>query len=196
VLDDLGPGSPAQLAARELHALARLVELALWAARSVSRLRQAAPHMQAILATLPRDARARLLLTQLYVYLLRDAAPEVEAREVRGMLEQIAGPQGQEDIVNAGEQLIEQGRAEGLERGRTEGLERGLERGRTEGLERGRDGLRAGIATALMARSVSLSEAGRARIASCSDIDTLTRWLGRAVTATSEAEVFASAGTP
>ena len=181
VLDDLGPVSPEQLAARELHALARLVELALWAARSVSRLRQAAPHMQAILATLPRDARARLLLTQLYVYLLRDAAPEVEDREVRAILDQIAGPHGQEDIMNAGERLIEQGRAEGLERGRTEGLV---------------DGLRAAIATALVARSVALSEAGRARIASCSDIDTLTRWLGRAVTAASEAEVFASAGTP
>ena len=93
----------------------------------------------------------------------------------------IAGAHGQEDIVNAGERLIEQGRAEGLERGRTEGRA---------------EGLRTAIATALVARSVALSEAGRARIASCSDIDTLTRWLGRAVTATSEAEVFASAGTP
>jgi hypothetical protein len=76
--------------------------------------------------------------------------------------------------MNAGERLIEQGRAEGL--------------------ERGADGLRAGIATALVARTVALSEAGRARIASCSDLDTLTRWLGRAVTAASEAEVFASVG--
>jgi len=67
----------------------------------------------------------------------------------------IAGAHGQEDIVNAGERLIEQGRAEGLERGRTEGRA---------------EGLRTAIATALVARSVALSEAGRARIASCSDI--------------------------
>jgi hypothetical protein len=78
--------------------------------------------------------------------------------------------------VNAAEQLIEQGRAEGL--------------------ERGREGLRAGILAALTARAVVLSEVGRARIASCADVATLTRWLTRAVTATSEAAIFASSDAP
>jgi hypothetical protein len=36
-----------------------------------------------------------------------------------------------------------------------------------------------------------LSELGRARVASCSDVATLTAWLERAATAKSEAEVFA-----
>lgn len=79
--------------------------------------------------------------------------------------------------MNAAEQLIEQGRAEGLERGRVEGL-------------------RTGILAALSARAVILSEVGRARIASGSDVPTLTRWLTRSVTAATEADVFASSEAP
>ena len=84
----------------------------------------------------------------------------------------VAGPLGAEDVVNAAEQLIEQGRTEGLA------------------------GLRAGITAALVARAVPLSEVGRARLASCADIAVLTRWLTRAVTAESEAAVFANIDAP
>jgi hypothetical protein len=172
VLDDLEADSLEGLASRELHALALLVELAFWAARSGARLRQVAPKMASISAKLVRDARARSLLTQLYVYVLRDAPPDVEAAEVQAILQQVAGPQGQEDLVNAGEQLI------------AEGIERGIERGRTEGL-------RAAIERVLVARALTLSEVGRARLAACTDSATLTRWLECAATASSEAEVFA-----
>jgi hypothetical protein len=70
-------------------------------------------------------------------------------------------------MMNAGDQLIEQGRAEGEAKG-----------------------LRAAIAAVLSARAVPLSESGRARIASCADVVTLTRWLERAAMAPSDAEVF------
>jgi predicted transposase/invertase (TIGR01784 family) len=172
VLDDLEAHSLEELAARELHALALLVQLAFWSARSGHRLRQVGPKMASIVAGLARDARARSLLTQLYGYLLRDAPPGVEAAEVRAILEQVAGPEGKEDLVNAGEQLIAEGIAKGIERGRTEGL-------------------RAAIERVLAARSVILSEVGRTRLAACADSATLTRWLERAATAASEAEVFA-----
>jgi hypothetical protein len=72
--------------------------------------------------------------------------------------------------LNAGEQLIEQGR----------------ERGRAEGL-------REAMTHVLTARSLPLSELGRARVASCADVALLTLWLERAATAASEAEVFAGA---
>jgi hypothetical protein len=52
-------------------------------------------------------------------------------------------------------------------------------------------GLRAGILLVLEARSLILGELGRARIESCDDPSTLTRWLRRAASAASEAEVFA-----
>jgi hypothetical protein len=41
---------------------------------------------------------------------------------------------------------------------------------------------------------VTLSEVGRARISACTSIETLTQWLERAITATSEADVFANNG--
>jgi predicted transposase/invertase (TIGR01784 family) len=167
VLDDLAPLSLEALSSRKLHALALLVEMAFWASRSLGRLQDAAPRMGAIVSELARDARARTLLTQLYVYLLRDAPQEVEVEEVRTILRQIAGPHGQEDIVNAGERLIEQGRAEGEAKG-----------------------LRAAVAATLSARGVALSERGRARLAACSDITALTAWVTSAVTAATEADVF------
>jgi hypothetical protein len=152
----------------------RLVQLALWSSRSMDRLELAAPLMGAIAGTLVRDARTRALLLQLYAYLWRAAPPDVAAENIRSILLTVAGPQGAEDVVNAGEQLIEQGRAEGRERGRAEGL-------------------RDAIATALSVRAVALSELGRVRLASCGEVAVLTQWLTRAMTAASEAEVFAGA---
>ena len=175
VLDDLAPLSLETLASRKLHALALLVQMAFWASRSVKRLQDAAPRMGAIVSELARDTRARMLLTQLYVYLLRDAPPEVDAGEVRSILLQIAGPHGQEDIVNAGERLIEQGRVEGLAKGHAEGQA---------------EGLRAAVAATMAARGLALSELGRARLAACSEVTVLTTWVTCAATAATEADVF------
>ncbi len=175
VLDDLATLSLEALSSRKLHALTLMVELAFWASRSLRRLQEAAPRMGAIVSELARDARARMLLTQLYVYLLRDAPANVETEDVRAILEQIAGPQGKEEIVNAGERLIEQGRAEGLAKGQAEGQA---------------EGLRAAVAATLAARGVGLSELGRARLAACSDVTVLTAWVTCAATAAIEADVF------
>jgi len=90
------------------------------------------------------------------------------------MLLEVAGPEGEEDVMNAGEQLIAEGERRGLERGRAEGLH-------------------VAITHVLSARALPLSELGRARLVACTDVATLTRWLERAATATSEAQVFASA---
>jgi hypothetical protein len=76
--------------------------------------------------------------------------PDVDSREIRTILLEVAGTEREEDVKNAGEQL------------RNEGEQRGL---------------RAAIATALSARAVPLSEAGPLRIASCTDVATLMRWL-------------------
>ena len=156
LLDDLSALSLEELAARALHALGRLVQLALWSSRSMERLGVAAPLMAAIAGTLERDSRTRALLLQLYAYLWQAAPPDVAAAD-----------------MNAAEQLIEQGRAEGEQKG-----------------------LRAAIISVLGARGLPLSKVGRARLASCADASTLTRWLERAATATSEAAAFASSDAP
>src|ERR1700722_20398924 len=187
VLDDLAPLSLEALSSRKLHALALLVEIAFWASRPLGRLQDAAPRMGAMVAGLTRDARARTLLTQLYVYLLRDAAPDVETEEVRAILKQIAGPAGEEDIMNAGDRLIEQGRAEGLARGQAEGLARG----QAEGIVKGQaEGLRLAIAAMLAARGLGPSELGKARLGACFDVALLTTWVTCAMTAATEADVF------
>jgi len=183
LLDDLEALTVDALASRVLSAVTRLVQLALWSSRSSARLRAAAPFMQQITATVARDESTRALLAQLYVYLLRAAQPDIDVREVRTILLEVAGPHGREDVMNAAEQLIEQGRAEGLETG--------LAKGHAEALS----GLRDAIAAALTARAVPMSELARARIAACPDIAVLTRWLTCAVTASSEADVFAGDST-
>jgi hypothetical protein len=180
VLDDLAALSVDTLAARALHALGRLIQLALWSSRSIERLEQAAPLMGEIAGALVRDARTRALLLQLYAYLWRTAPPDVAADDIRSILLVVAGPQGAEDAMNAGEQLIAQGHAEGWAKGRAEGQAEGLA-----------EGLRRAIGRVLGARSMTLSELGSARLASCSDVSTLTVWLDRAATAKSEADVFA-----
>jgi hypothetical protein len=177
VLDDIAALSPNDLAARPLHDLARLVQLALWSSRSYQRLHDAAPLMRAIASILVRDGRTRALLHQLFFYLLRTSPPDVEVAAVRTILLEVAGPAGQEDVMNAADQLI----AEGERRGEAHGEARGL---------------RAGLAIVLSSRSLSLSEVAKARVASCADVATLARWLERAATATSEADVFANGAEP
>jgi hypothetical protein len=86
---------------------------------------------------------------------------------LRDTLLRIAGPEGREDVMTFGQQLIEQGRQEG------------------------RMGtLRANIESVLQARAIALTAAGRDRLASCDDVATLTRWFSRALTAGSAADVF------
>ena len=70
-------------------------------------------------------------------------------------------------------------------------FDKGLAQGKAEGEAEGEaKGLRAAIVALFSARALPLSEHGRAQIASCADVATLTKWLGRAVTAATEAEVF------
>jgi hypothetical protein len=163
LLDDLGALPLEELATRSLHALGRLVQLAFWSSRSMDRLASAAPLMRAVAEALERDGRTRALLLQLFAYLWRAAPPDVAAEDIRGILLQVAGSQGAEDVVNAAQELIEQGRAEGL---------------------------RDAIANVLAARALPLSDIGRARLAATKDIGVLGRWLTRAATANAEAEVF------
>jgi hypothetical protein len=66
---------------------------------------------------------------------------------------------------------------------------------RKEGRKEGREeGLRDAIADVCAARSLTLTEAQRATLTAETDATTLRRWLTRAVTATSAAELFTDAG--
>ena len=75
--------------------------------------------------------------------------------------------------MSAADQLIAEGERKGEAKGRAEGL-------------------RIAIAAVMSQRALSLSEVARARLESCTDVATLTRWLARAVAASCEGEIFAN----
>lgn len=66
-----------------------------------------------------------------------------------------------------------------FEKGRDEGLAKGLAKARAEDILR-----------ILAVRRVKVDETARQRILSCTDLDTLGRWLDRAATATHISEVL------
>jgi predicted transposase YdaD len=172
LLDDLATLSLDALASRALAAFTRLVQLAFWSSHSFQRLEDAAPLMRAIHSTLGRGEQTRALLSQLYVYLWqaqRDVDPEV----VGTIILWIAGP---EAVMTAGEQLIQRGVQQGLQQGRLETL-------------------RSNVAAVLTARGLTCSDGTRSKLEACTDASRLTRWLTRAVTALSEAEIFADDGS-
>jgi hypothetical protein len=72
-------------------------------------------------------------------------------------------------------------------RGRAEGLQEGLEQGRVEGLE----ALRAALRTVLAVRGLNIDDQAQQQIAACTDIDELRRWIDRAATIATTAELFA-----
>ncbi|WP_395834751.1 hypothetical protein [Cystobacter fuscus] len=78
-----------------------------------------------------------------------------------------------------GEELIEQGRQQGLAQGLVRGREEGLARGRAESLLR-----------ILAFRGIHVEEATRQRILDCTDMDTLDGWFDRALQAMTLSEVL------
>ena len=175
VLDDWSALTFEQLASPVLHPMVRLAQLALASSDSTERRRQAFHHMKAILPMIDDDdERTRAWRACFFRYMFRAAPTGMSAPEIRCMLREAVPPKQVEEVMNAAQELIQ------------EGLDRGLVAGRVETL-------RAAIAVVLSARSMPLSEQGRARVAACADAELLNTWLRRAVTAQSEDDVFVRA---
>jgi hypothetical protein len=100
--------------------------------------------------------------------MFRAAPAGMSALEVRRMICEAVTPKQVEEVMNAAQELIQ----EGLVAGRVKTL-------------------RSAIVDVLEARSMPLSEQGRARVAACADAEMLNTWHRRAVTAQSEDDVFA-----
>jgi predicted transposase YdaD len=73
--------------------------------------------------------------------------------------------------------------AQGEAKGRAEGEAEGRAAGKAEGEANA-------LLHVLAARRLTVSDAQRARILACTDLDTLTRWIERAVTAETTDAVF------
>jgi hypothetical protein len=118
----------------------------------------------ALAATRTLDADRAALYIDLVLAFVDDAA--------RGVLEDLMASGNYQYQSDFAKRYVAQGEAQGEARGRAAGL-------------------REAIVHVLSARSLELSEVGRARLDVCTDVATLTAWLERAATARSEAEVFA-----
>ena len=86
--------------------------------------------------------------------------------------------------------LLQRKGYQGLDAVREEGHQRGLEEGHQRGLEEGRQALRSTLKSILLARGFSLDPDQADRLAACHEMALLERWVGRAVTAPTAAEVF------
>ncbi|WP_395852407.1 hypothetical protein [Cystobacter fuscus] len=108
------------------------------------------------------------------------------------VLHSVLDEQRAEELMRSyGEELIEQGRQQGLAQGMEKGLEKGLVRGREEGLARGLSRGRAeSILRILALRGIHVEEAARQRILDCTDVDTLDSWFDRALQATTLSDVL------
>ena len=77
-----------------------------------------------------------------------------------------------------------EGLAEGMAHGREEGMARGREEGKLEGLA-------AAVVEIIVGRGVSLAALDRTRILAERDPDRLARWIARAATCATAADLFA-----
>jgi hypothetical protein len=113
----------------------------------------------------------RALLT--YVHALEEGSPvrELIASALRGRSRKM--------YVSGADALM----AKGEKKGRRAGLSEGRRLGQSEGLARA-------VLEVLALRSLRIPPSLRKRVSSCRDEQRLRRWLERAITATSSAEIF------
>ncbi len=123
-----------------------------------------------------RTSRPRFEELAVAMTVLADA----DGRE-RGLRETITANLPEELVMRSW--VYNLGHERGVEEGRVEGIEEGIEKGRLETL-------RQFIEVALTARGLKLTAARRAQLESESRVETLQRWLTRAVTAERTAQVF------
>jgi hypothetical protein len=173
LLDDLTAERAEGLMARPGPPLARLALLALRYGRS-EELSQRLAGWTGLFAEVHAapDGFDNLRVVVRYLFQVGDEAAREATKEV---LRSVAGTQRTEDVMmTVGEQLIEQGRQEGILKGRLEG--------RAEGIVR-----------ILALRGIHVDDHARKLILACRDPELLDRWLERALKASSVSDVTAEA---
>ena len=182
VLEDISHETDEALRARAITALARL---SLWCLRHAREPWELVDRLGGWLELVGEVRRAphgvaALVLIMRYIFLTneRDEPEELVAR-----LLAVVGEEGKEEIMTAGEKLIERGREQGLKQGLEQGLELGIERG----LELGR---RALLLDLLRERFGELPDAAVARVTAAGMAE-LQAWSKRVLTAPGLDDVFA-----
>jgi hypothetical protein len=134
------------------------------------------------------DAMASALITK------RNPTIEANAarREAKGERKGLAKGE-REGLAKGKREGLAKGKREGLAKGKREGLAKGRLEGRAEGERAGvARGKAEAVLTFLTTRGLAITRADRARILGERDLDQLGRWIARAATCASIAELFAA----
>jgi predicted transposase/invertase (TIGR01784 family) len=176
-LDDISFETDEALKARAMSAFARLVLFCLRHAREPRQLLARLGGWVELVRETKRAPHGRAALIALFRYILltnREQRPEAIVEQLLATV----GEEEREEILSAGEILIERGRQEGLLKGRLQGQQEGRQEGRRELLLK-----------LLRTRFGALPASTVARVDSA-DLDQLDRWFERAITTAELAAVF------
>jgi predicted transposase/invertase (TIGR01784 family) len=177
-LDDISFEDDDALKARAMSAFARLVLFCLKHAREPDVLLDRLGRWVDLIREARRAPNGPAALVALFRYiLLTNRENKPEAMIVQQLLEAV-GEEGKEEILSAGERLIERGRQEGLLKGRQEGQQEGRQEGRRE------------LLLKLLRTRFGALPTGLAARVDTADLDQLDRWFERAITAAGVAAVF------
>ncbi len=171
IVDDLVLQPDEDLKRRSLAPFPKAVLWALRDARTISRFYEHLVAWTDVLAQLVRESREDA--ASLMRYILSVAGNE-SFENIRAQMVELV-PAAEDVMATAAEQLIQRGKVEGKIEGKIEGKV---------------EGKAEDILAVLEARRLSATSEQRARILHCKDIAELDRWLRRAVTVPSVAELF------
>ena len=177
LIDDLSRRADAELRARPMPALGivalLLLKYARWAKDLLAKLVSWSGLLRQVLEAPDGFEALRSLMS--YTILVNEY---VTVQDINAVLVPAVGEQVREVVMTEGERLIAKGRIEG----KAEGEAKGKAEGRAHA-----------VLAVLAARGITVPEAIRSRILSCTDIPTLDAWIARAATASSATEVVSDA---
>jgi predicted transposase/invertase (TIGR01784 family) len=184
-LDDISFADDDALKARAMSAFARLVLFCLRHVREPAVLLQRLGRWVDLVGEARRAPNGPAALVALFRYIL-ETNRELEPEAIVEQLLAAVGEEGKEQILSAGEKLIERGRQEGLQKG----LQKGRQEGHQEGLLKGRREERRELLLKLLGTRFGALPAHVVARVNEADLDQLERWFDRIIAAPSLAAVF------
>lgn len=134
--------------------------------------------------------REAFLLVWRYISLVHDETEHHQT--LTAILEREIGPEAKDIIMTVGEQLMEQGRQQGLQEGREQGIQEGREQGIHEGREQGiHEGERGLLLRQLRTRFGAQVNADTERRVAAASSEQIGLWADRVLSAATLAELLA-----
>jgi predicted transposase/invertase (TIGR01784 family) len=174
VLDDLSQARDDELRARAMSALGRLTLWCLKRVRNGGDLSEELARWSEVMAEIVGAPNGVAALAAVLKYLLEVGQTPRENIEA---LSHKLGPRAEEAYMTGAQLFREEGRREGEAKGKAEGQAQGKAQA---------------ILAVLEARGLTVSEAQRATIANCTDLEQLERWVRQAVTVETTGALFAA----